>query len=128
MKPPSTARALDTRGYAPETGLVLPALAEDNTLVVDADCIYSNTGEGLHRFVDPVDSAVYLYSQFETADAKRMYTCFDQPDLKAAFTLDGHRARRLGGGLERSTGRLARMVRAVRRWSASRPLRHFRPM
>ncbi|HLZ29003.1 MAG TPA: aminopeptidase N [Chloroflexota bacterium] len=78
---------LDTRGYAPETGLVLPALAADNTLVVDADCSYSNTGEGLHRFVDPVDSAVYLYSQFETADAKRMYACFDQPDLKAPFTL-----------------------------------------
>src|SRR5438552_10389760 len=80
-------RLLDIANYAPESGLQLPALAEDNTLVVDADCMYSNTGEGLHRFVDPVDSAVYLYSQFETADAKRMYTCFDQPDLKATFTL-----------------------------------------
>ena len=54
-------------------------------MVVDADCRYSNTGEGLHRFVDPVDGEVYLYSQFETADAKRMFACFDQPDLKAAF-------------------------------------------
>jgi aminopeptidase N len=53
--------------------------------VVDADCHYSNTGEGLHRFVDPVDGEVYLYSQFETADAKRMFACFDQPDLKATF-------------------------------------------
>ena len=53
--------------------------------MVDADCRYSNTGEGLHRFVDPVDSEVYLYSQFETADAKRMFACFDQPDLKATF-------------------------------------------
>jgi aminopeptidase N len=79
--------ALDTVSYTPETGLRLPALAEDNTLVVDADCLYTNTGEGLHRFVDPVDSAVYLHSQFETADAKRMYACFDQPDLKARFTL-----------------------------------------
>src|SRR5579859_5226757 len=84
---------LDVAGYAPETGLELGGpgpgqnLLEENTLVVDADCIYSNTGEGLHRFVDPVDSAVYLYSQFETADAKRMYACFDQPDLKAPFTL-----------------------------------------
>src|SRR5882757_3190179 len=56
-------------------------------VVVDADCLYSNTGEGLHRFVDPVDNEVYLYSQFETADAKRVYACFDQPDLKAVFTL-----------------------------------------
>ena len=54
-------------------------------VVVDADCRYSNTGEGLHRFVDPVDDEVYLYSQFETADAKRMFACFDQPDLKATF-------------------------------------------
>ncbi|HEV7664870.1 MAG TPA: aminopeptidase N, partial [Chloroflexota bacterium] len=79
--------SLDITNYAPETGLELPALIENNTLLIDADLIYSNTGEGLHRFVDPVDSAVYLYSQFETADAKRMYACFDQPDLKAPFTL-----------------------------------------
>jgi aminopeptidase N len=46
-----------------------------------------NTGEGLHRFVDPVDGGVYLYTQFETADAKRMFACFDQPDLKARYTL-----------------------------------------
>jgi aminopeptidase N len=45
------------------------------------------TGEGLHRFVDPVDDSVYLYSQFEVADARRMYACFDQPDLKAEFAL-----------------------------------------
>ena len=46
-----------------------------------------NTGEGLHRFVDPVDGSVYLYSQFETADAKRLFACFDQPDLKARYQL-----------------------------------------
>ncbi len=49
--------------------------------------MYTNTGEGLHRFVDPTDDAVYLYSQFETADAKRMFACFDQPDLKATFDI-----------------------------------------
>ena len=76
---------LDTAAYTQEGGLALPGLAAENELVVDADCLYTNTGEGLHRFVDPVDGAVYLYSQFETADAKRMYTCFDQPDLKATF-------------------------------------------
>src|SRR5437868_7194079 len=54
---------------------------------VVADCTYSRSGEGLHRFVDPVDQSVYLYTQFETADAHRMYTCFDQPDLKATFEL-----------------------------------------
>jgi aminopeptidase N len=66
--------------------LLLPALAESNTLVVVADCVYSRTGEGLHRFVDPVDKQTYLYSQFETFDAHRMFACFDQPDLKATFS------------------------------------------
>ena len=77
--------AIDVSGYDESTGIPLRGLAAHNTLVVEADCFYSNTGEGLHRFVDPVDGEVYLYSQFETADAKRMFACFDQPDLKATF-------------------------------------------
>jgi aminopeptidase N len=77
--------AIDVSGYDESRGIALAGLAHDNVLVVDADCYYSNTGEGLHRFVDPVDGEVYLYSQFETADAKRMFACFDQPDLKATF-------------------------------------------
>lgn len=76
---------LDVSGYDESTGIALRGLEQHNVLVVDADCRYSNTGEGLHRFVDPVDGETYLYSQFETADAKRMFACFDQPDLKATF-------------------------------------------
>lgn len=78
-------RSIDVSGYDESTGIALKGLAARNVLVVEADCRYSNTGEGLHRFVDPVDDEVYLYSQFETADAKRMFACFDQPDLKATF-------------------------------------------
>jgi aminopeptidase N len=78
---------LDVSGYLEEDGIALPSLAASNELTVTADCRYMNTGEGLHRFVDPVDQAVYLYSQFETADAKRMFTCFDQPDLKGRYQL-----------------------------------------
>ncbi|OBB56026.1 aminopeptidase N [Mycobacterium sp. 852013-51886_SCH5428379] len=78
-------RDIDVSGYDESTGIPLQGLAERNVLVVDAACRYSNTGEGLHRFEDPVDGEVYLYSQFETADAKRMFACFDQPDLKATF-------------------------------------------
>lgn len=78
---------IDVSGYDESTGITLTGLAEHNVVVVEADCSYSNTGEGLHRFVDPVDGEVYLYSQFETADAKRMFACFDQPDLKAAFDI-----------------------------------------
>lgn len=66
--------------------LALTGLAARNTLVVDADFRYSNSAEGLHRFVDPVDDAVYLYSMTCTAESRRMYACFDQPDLKASFT------------------------------------------
>ncbi|RVW05485.1 aminopeptidase N [Rhodococcus xishaensis] len=78
---------VDVSSYDEASGVTLAGLAETNELVVDADCLYTNTGEGLHRFVDPTDSAVYLYSQFETADAKRMFACFDQPDLKATFDI-----------------------------------------
>ncbi len=78
---------VDVSSYDPQQGVVLSGLAGQNVLVVDADCRYMNTGEGLHRFVDPVDNEIYLYSQFETADAKRVFACFDQPDLKATFTL-----------------------------------------
>ena len=78
---------LDVSGFDESVGIPLPGLAADNTLTVVADCAYSNTGEGLHRFVDQSDNSVYLYSQFETADAKRMFACFDQPDLKATYTV-----------------------------------------
>ncbi|CAM3575027.1 aminopeptidase N [Smaragdicoccus niigatensis] len=80
-------QALDVSGFDESLGIALTDLAADNELVVVADCAYSNTGEGLHRFTDPSDQSVYLYSQFETADAKRMFACFDQPDLKATFTV-----------------------------------------
>jgi aminopeptidase N len=80
-------RDIDVSAYDESTGISLQGLAERNIVVVEADCYYSNTGEGLHRFVDPVDGEVYLYSQFETADAKRMFACFDQPDLKATFDI-----------------------------------------
>jgi aminopeptidase N len=63
----------------------LDGLAEHNTVTVVADFAYTNTGEGLHRFVDPVDGEVYLYSQFEVPDSRRVFAVFEQPDLKATF-------------------------------------------
>jgi aminopeptidase N len=65
--------------------IALAGLAAENELRIAADCAYSRTGEGLHRFSDPADGGVYLYSDLETADAHRIYACFDQPDLKARF-------------------------------------------
>jgi aminopeptidase N len=63
----------------------LPSLAAENELVIVAQGKYTNTGEGLHRFVDPVDQEVYLYTQFEVPDSRRMFAVFEQPDLKATF-------------------------------------------
>jgi aminopeptidase N len=67
--------------------IALEGLQAENELRVVADGTYMHTGEGLHRFVDPVDGETYLYSQFEVADARRVFACFDQPDLKAPLTL-----------------------------------------
>jgi aminopeptidase N len=67
--------------------IALSGLAAANELMVTADCAYSRTGEGLHRFTDPADKGIYLYSDLETFDAHRIYACFDQPDLKATFEL-----------------------------------------
>jgi aminopeptidase N len=63
----------------------LEGLQESNVLIVEADFAYTNTGEGLHRFVDPVDQEVYLYTQFEVPDSRRVFAVFEQPDLKATF-------------------------------------------
>jgi aminopeptidase N len=67
--------------------ITLTGLATSNVLRVAADCAYSRSGEGLHRFTDPADGRVYLYSDLETFDAHRVYTCFDQPDMKATYEL-----------------------------------------
>ncbi|MBM0239889.1 aminopeptidase N, partial [Micromonospora sp. ATA32] len=77
---------VDLAGWSAEKGLTLSGLDAENTLVVDADFGYSNSGQGLHRTVDPVDGETYLYSQFETADAQKVFACFDQPDLKSVYT------------------------------------------
>ncbi|WP_169077851.1 aminopeptidase N [Microcella alkalica] len=76
---------LDAAAIADGTRIQLDGLAERNELTVVADHEYTNTGEGLHRFVDPVDGEVYLYSQFEVPDSRRVFAVFEQPDLKATF-------------------------------------------
>ncbi|WP_445518534.1 aminopeptidase N [Streptomyces sp. NEAU-174] len=78
--------ALDPNEVFKDSRIALPGLlAGRNELRVVADCAYTNTGEGLHRFVDPVDQQAYLYTQFEVPDARRVFANFEQPDLKGTF-------------------------------------------
>ncbi|MDX2708196.1 aminopeptidase N [Streptomyces sp. PA03-6a] len=79
-------RELDPAVVFDGTRIALDDLAAENVLVVDAQCAYSRTGEGMHRFTDPEDGEVYLYTQYEPADARRVFADFEQPDLKAPFT------------------------------------------
>ncbi|RKE19106.1 aminopeptidase N [Streptomyces sp. TLI_171] len=78
-------RRLDPAEVFDGARVALPALAARNELTVVAECAYSRTGEGLHRFVDPADGETYLYTHYEPADARRVFANFEQPDLKAPF-------------------------------------------
>jgi len=80
-------RTLDPAQVFTDSRIALDGLEATNELRVVADCAYTNTGEGLHRFVDPVDGEAYLYTQFEVPDARRVFATFEQPDLKATFQL-----------------------------------------
>lgn len=86
-----TVHSIELNGAAVDTAaadgvrIQLDNLAADNVLTVIADAEYTNSGEGLHRFVDPVDGEAYLYSQFEVPDSRRVFAVFEQPDLKATF-------------------------------------------
>ncbi|WP_405505564.1 aminopeptidase N [Streptomyces purpurascens] len=78
--------SLDPAEVFADSRIALPELLQGrNILRVVAECAYTNTGEGLHRFVDPVDDQAYLYTQFEVPDARRVFASFEQPDLKATF-------------------------------------------
>ncbi|MFD5947189.1 aminopeptidase N [Streptomyces collinus] len=93
IAPSVTAVSLNGRDLDPGevfdgSRITLEDLAADNELVVDAQCAYSRTGEGLHRFVDPEDGEVYLYTQYEPADSRRVFANFEQPDLKAPYRFE----------------------------------------
>ncbi|MHA5283661.1 aminopeptidase N [Corynebacterium sp. CQ3829_602738] len=68
-----------------ETGRELSLSDGAHTLTVTSHDAYNRTGEGLHKFTDPVDGKDYLYTQFEPAMAMKVFAGFDQPDLKATY-------------------------------------------
>jgi aminopeptidase N len=80
-------KPVDPAGALTDGRIALAGLAERNELTVVADCRYSSDGTGFHRSVDSADGKVYSYTKFEPAYARTVFANFEQPDLKAAFTL-----------------------------------------
>lgn len=78
---------LDTASCLVEGRIALTDLAASNTLTIDAEFAYRSDGQGIHRFVDPEDGEAYLYSQFAANDARSAFPCFDQPDIRAVFSI-----------------------------------------
>ena len=58
-----------------------------NTLSVRATMPFSNDGQGLHRSVDPEDHREYVYGHLFLDAAPKVFACFDQPDLKAPYSV-----------------------------------------
>ena len=112
-------RSLDPAEVYADHRIRLDGLEADNELRVVADCTYSHTGEGLHRFVDPADDRVYLYTQFEVPDARRVFTTFEQPDLKAVFHVPVTAPGALGGRVQRADPRARAAGRRQARRGAS---------
>ncbi|MGI8646098.1 MAG: aminopeptidase N, partial [Nocardioides sp.] len=81
-------RELDL-GTAERGRLPLPDLQADNVLVVASAQGDTGNAAGILRTVDPSDKLVYVWTSFEPDAARRVWACFDQPDLKAphAFTV-----------------------------------------
>jgi aminopeptidase N len=67
--------------------LTLPAGLVADEMVVRVVYVndYDTGGDGFHRFVDPEDGEEYVYTNFEPYEAHRLFPCFDQPDIKAAY-------------------------------------------
>lgn len=78
---------VDVSAHA-DSRIHLTGLKDQNEVVVDATCSFMNTGEGMHKFVDPVDNETYLYTQFEVADARRVFAVFEQPDIKTEYVFE----------------------------------------
>jgi aminopeptidase N len=77
--------ALDPARACADGRIALPDLAASNELRVVADFGYTGDGSALHRSTDSADGRVYCFTQLFPADARRVFGCFDQPDLKAEF-------------------------------------------
>jgi aminopeptidase N len=79
-------RPVDVSAIADER-VRLADLTATNELVVTAEFRYSHEGEGLHRAIDAADGEAYVWAETCVNHARRIFACFDQPDLKAPLRL-----------------------------------------
>jgi aminopeptidase N len=77
--------ALDAKKNYNDYRVGLSDLEAENRVCIRSKMKYSNVGEGLHKYIDPVDKEVYLYSQFEVPDSRQVFATFEQPDIKGVF-------------------------------------------
>ncbi|GAB2652415.1 aminopeptidase N [Kribbella swartbergensis] len=90
---PDRLLAIELNGAALDAGLLaegrfpLTGLQAENEVVVTGEFRYSVDGEGLVRSVDAADGRVYTYGMSSLESAPRYFPCFDQPDLKAPYTV-----------------------------------------
>src|SRR5689334_4955973 len=59
-----------------------------NQIELEFSAPVRSAGTALTRYRDSEDGTDYVYSLFVPADASSVFPCFDQPDLKARFTLN----------------------------------------
>ena len=67
-----------------------------------------SAGAALTRYRDGTDGSEYVYSLLVPADASTLFPCFDQPDLKARFTLELTVPRAVARGEQRQRARAHR--------------------
>ncbi|PYS81618.1 MAG: peptidase M1 [Acidobacteria bacterium] len=59
-----------------------------NTVEMNFESPVSTSGSAVTRYLDREDNSEYIYSLFVPSDASTTFPCFDQPDLKARFSLN----------------------------------------
>jgi aminopeptidase N len=60
---------------------------ESNVVIVNFRSEFVKDCEGMHYYKDNDDEREYIYTQFESVNAHKCFPCFDQPDLKAKYSL-----------------------------------------